>query len=70
MKYFWNDTAGLNSDIERHIKEEKNLLAKIEALESIEERNALQNASLRTYRNFLCQLMQSKADTVNKLGRK
>lgn len=70
MKYFWGDTNGLNSDIERHLKEERSLRAKIEELEAVEHHDISKSVALRTYRNFLCQLLQSKADTVNKLGRK
>ena len=34
--YFWKDTAGLKSDIERHRAEEKRFREKIEQLESVE----------------------------------
>jgi hypothetical protein len=68
MKYFWNKTAGLNADIERHRTEEKELLAKIANLEK--KQDPMSIAALRVYRGFLAQLQQSKATAVNKLGKK
>jgi phytoene/squalene synthetase len=68
MKFFWNNTSGLNADIERHRAEEKELLVKIADLE--QKQDPMSIAALRVYRRFLAQLQQSKADVVNKLGRK
>lgn len=67
--YFWK-TVGLKADIERHRKEELKLQEKITELESIEVPNESQTIHLIFYRNFMCLLLQSKAEVVNKLGRK
>lgn len=68
MKYFWDKTNGLNADIERHRAKEKELEAKIAGLEGKEDPMSI--AALRTYRRFLSQLQVSKAQVVNKIGRK
>ena len=68
MKFFWNKATGLNADIQRHREKEKELVAKIAELEGKEDPMSI--ASLRVYRNFLCQLQQSKADVVTKIGKK
>lgn len=68
MKYFWNKTNGLNTDIERHRVKEKELKARISELEGKEDPMSI--AALRTYRRFLNQLQVSKAQVVNKIGRK
>jgi len=68
MNFFWNKVTGLNTDIERHRAEEKELLAKISDLE--QKQDPMSIASLRVYRRFLTQLQQSKAEVVNKLGKK
>ena len=67
MKFFWNKATGLNADIQRHREKEKELVAKIAELEGKEDPMSI--ASLRVYRNFLCQLQQSKADVVTKIGK-
>jgi predicted secreted Zn-dependent protease len=68
MKFFWDKAKGLNADIERHREKEKELVAKIAELEGQDDEMSI--ASLRVYRNFLCQLQQSKADVVTKIGKK
>jgi hypothetical protein len=70
MKFFWTKAKGLNADIERHREKEKEkeLEARIAELEDKEDPMSI--ASLRVYRNFLCQLQQSKADVVTKIGKK
>lgn len=68
MKYFWEKAKGLNADIERHRAKEQELEAKIAELEGKDDEAS--NMYLRTYRNFLCQLQQSKADVVSKIGKK
>ncbi len=68
MNFFWNKASGTNADIERHRAEEKELLAKIADLE--QKQDPMSIASLRVYRRFLAQLQQSKAEVVNKLGKK
>ena len=67
--YFWK-TVGLKADIERHRKEELNLQEKITELESIEVPNKSQTIRLRVYRNFMCLLLQSKAECTSKIGKK
>lgn len=67
MKYFWKEASGVNSDVERHRKEESYLREKIAELEQKEDEMSV--AALRVYRNFLDKLLQSKAEAVSKLGR-
>lgn len=67
--YFWG-TVGLKADIKRHRKEEMYLQEKITALESIEALNESQTTRLRVYRNFMCLLLQSKAECASKIGKK
>lgn len=69
MKFFWEDLP-LNADIERHRSKERELQEQVSALEALEERDAFQERCLGAYKHFLCQLLQSKADTVSKLGKK
>ncbi len=71
--YFWdnpNKPIGLNADIERHRKHQKELEEKISELESIENPSEMDKFSIRAYRNFLCKLLQSKAELLEKFGRK
>jgi hypothetical protein len=67
MKYFWRDAKGLKADVERHRAHEAELDAKIAELEGKEDPMSV--ASLRVYRRFRAQLLQSKADVVNKIGK-
>lgn len=69
MKYFYKDAIGLNSDIERHRKEEQSLEKLIKTLEDSED-NEINKSFLMTYRNSLLILQQSKAELLSKLGRK
>lgn len=64
IKFFCNNIP-LKADISRHRKQEAELVAKIEQLEAEGD-----TRFLSTYRNFLCQLRQSKAEVVSKIGRK
>ena len=68
MKYFWGDTKGLKADVERHRAKEAELDARIAELEGKEDPMSV--ASLRVYRRFRAQLLQSKAEVVNKIGKK
>ena len=68
IKFFWGDAKGLKADVERHRAEEKKYMEKIAELETKDDPMSI--ASLRTYRRFLAQLQQSKADTVSKIGKK
>jgi uncharacterized protein YlxW (UPF0749 family) len=68
MKFFWSKAKGLNADIERHRAKEQELQAKIDELEH--KTDEMSVAALRTYRHFMYQLQVSKADVVNKIGKK
>jgi hypothetical protein len=71
MSYFWTPKPiGLKADIERHRKEEAELQANIKELEENPARNDFEETALRVYRNFLNLLWESKAKTLEKLGRK
>ena len=64
---------GLNADIARHAKEERELRVKIEELEKKLQENPQDErieSCLRTYREFLNKLLQSKAEVVSKIGLK
>lgn len=72
MKFFWNKTKGLNADIERHRKEEKLIRAEIEELQQeLDSGNGDKFIAIRlkTYKEFLNRLLESKAEVVAKLGR-
>ena len=68
LKYFWQDAKGLKADIERHRAKEKELQDRIQELEGKDDPMSI--ASLRVYRRFRAQLLQSKADVVNKIGKR
>ena len=68
MKYFFGEAASLKADIERHRKTQAKLEAKVAEAESNPDREHAA-AYIRAYRQLLCQLLQSKADVVSKIGR-
>lgn len=68
MKWFWQDTKGLKADVERHRAKEAELDARIAELEGKDDPMSI--AALRTYRRFRAQLLQSKAEVVEKIGKK
>lgn len=71
--YFWDPPGrklGLKADIKRHREAQAKLDARIAELEAVKERDYFQEMILRTYRHIRAQLLQSRADTVDKLGRK
>ena len=68
MKYFWDKAKGIKADVERHRAKEAELDARIAELEGKDDPMSI--ASLRVYRRFRAQLLQSKADVVNKIGKK
>jgi hypothetical protein len=68
MKFFWNDAKGLKADVERHRAKEKEYMEKIAQLEGSED--PMDVAALRVYRRHLNLLQHSKADVVNKIGKK
>ena len=68
MNFFWTKAKGVNADVERHRAKEAELDAKIAELEKSQE--PMDVAALRVYRRFRAQLLQSKAETVSKIGKK
>lgn len=68
MKWFWTDAKGLKADVERHRAKEAELDARIAELEGMDDPMSV--ASLRVYRRFRAQLLQSKAEVVNKIGKR
>ena len=68
--YFWKDTSGLKSDIERHRAEEKKFREKISELESIDNPSDMDIKCLRVYRTYLGILLQSKANITRNIGKK
>jgi hypothetical protein len=68
MKWFWKDAKGLKDDVNRHRAKEAELDARIAELEV--KNDPMSVAALRTYRRFRAQLLQSKADVVNKIGKR
>jgi hypothetical protein len=68
MKFFWGDAKGLKADVDRHRAHEAELDARIAELEGKDDPMSV--ASLRVYRRFRAQLLQSKADVVTKIGKK
>ena len=67
-RFFWQEAKGLKADVERHRAKEKEIQDRINELEGKDDPMSI--ASLRVYRRFLCQLQQSKAEVVNKIGKK
>lgn len=68
MKWFWQDAKGLKADVERHRAKEAELDARIAELEA-RPNDPMAVAALRAYRRFRAQLLQSKAEVVNKIGK-
>lgn len=64
MKFFWNDLPK-NADIKRHREEEIKLRNLIQEYE-----NEGDEYRAKVYRNFLNQLLASKAEVTSKIGRK
>lgn len=71
MSYFWDfKPIGLNANIERHREKEKELLGRIKELEEIENPTDFDVRCAQVYRDFLGKLWESKAQILEKLGRK
>lgn len=68
FSFFWKEEKGLKKDIERHRQTEKEIREKITELST--QTDAMSLHALKVYHTFLQQLLQSKAEVVNKLGRK
>ena len=58
----YDKVEGVKADVERHLEEEKHLRKEIEKSEGDERR-------VRVYRYFLSQLLNSKAQVVNQIGK-
>ena len=67
MKFFYKNATGLNSDIDRHCKQERELLEKITELEDKSDEFSI--IALQTYRNLLNQLRDSKSVVVSNIGK-
>ena len=67
MKFFYKNATGLNSDIHRHYKQERELLEKIVELQNKTDEFSV--IALQTYRNLLNQLRDSKSVVVSKIGK-
>jgi hypothetical protein len=68
MKFFWETAKGNKADVERHRAKEKEYMDRISELEGKEDPMSI--AALRVYRRHLNLLQNSKADVVNKIGKK
>lgn len=68
MTYFYGDNLPLKKDLKRHSDEEKELLSKIREIE--ENPDEFSELRLKVYRHLLNQLLQSKAELVDKIGRR
>ena len=71
--YFWKDATGVNADLARHTQEQKEIELKIveaEARVAADPSDRFAESILRTYREFLNKLMDSKVNVVAKIGRK
>ena len=68
--YFWTKAAGVNADIERHREKEQELQARMDELEAKPVKTERDLIAIRTWQNFMCQLQASKAEAVDRLGRK
>ena len=58
----YDKVQGVKADVERHLEEENHLREEIENSEGDERR-------VRVYRYFLSQLLNSKAQVVNQIGK-
>ena len=72
MKFFADNSLGLDADLERHRKQEHNLKSAIERLSvNNEDEDEINNRIfLEAYSKSLDNLLKSKARLVNKIGRK
>ena len=67
MKFFYKNATGLNSNINRHYKKERELLEKIVELQNKTDEFSI--IALQSYRNLLNQLRDSKSVVVSKIGK-
>jgi hypothetical protein len=63
--YFATKATGLNADLRRHADSEKRLMGLVESAESDGD-----EPFIRSYRNLLWLLRQSKAEVANRIGKK
>ena len=67
MGYFYNKVTGLNKDIERHCAKERELIEKINTLDTSTDMGM---ATARSYFQLLTLLENSKMEVVKNLGKK
>ena len=65
-KFFWNEVS-VDKDIVRYRDQEREIRAKIEEYKNSTDKYA--QIHLRTYENFLRQLLESKELLANKIGK-
>ena len=65
----YNPPTGLNADLDRHTAERDKIQAEIDELEALETRSEMQELSLKSYRHFMTQVMDSRDIVANKIGR-
>ena len=68
MKFFWDETKGVNADLARHKQQELELLKHIEQLKDKTDEFSL--IHLKTYQGLLDKLLVSKAEVASKIGKK
>lgn len=72
-KWFYNDPTGVKMDVERHRQKQNELeqrIAELECAVATDPDDEFLATALRTYRNLLCQLLDSKVNAVSKIGKK
>lgn len=67
-KFFHNKATGLNADINRHKRIQRELEEKISCLENAGELTKSEKLKLNIYKQFLCQLMDSSDQVTSKIG--
>jgi len=68
-KFFEEDATGLKKDLLRHMELEKELLEEIDEVMKIEDPK-YREVLLRSYNEIYANLLQSKAELAEKIGRK
>lgn len=67
MKNYFGKDISASADMERHTKAEKDLRDRISQAEAVDDGSTLQKMEIESYRNFLAQLLQSKANVASRL---
>lgn len=71
-KWFFNDPIGVKMDVERHREKQNELeqtIAHLDCAVGVDPSDEGSVVALRTYRHLLCQLLDSKANAVSKIGK-